>query len=137
MIYFWISVIVILTIIEATTVNLTTIWFVGGGIVALITSLFTNNFLIQFGIFVVVGVVLLVTTRPAAIRLTNKDKVATNADRVINMLGIVTEEINPNETGEVKVDGKRWTAYSQHRIHTGRTIKVVSIDGVKLEVEEV
>lgn len=137
MIYFWIWVIVILTIIEVTTVNLTTIWFVGGGVVALIAALFIDNFMIQFGIFVIVGVLLLITTRPAALRLVKKRNVATNADRVVNMQGIVTEEININETGEVKVDGKRWSAFSNEKIEKGRTVRIVSIKGVRLEVEEV
>ena len=54
MIILWIIVIVILTIIEAATVNLTTIWFVGGGIAALGISFLTDNFAIQFGVFVIV-----------------------------------------------------------------------------------
>lgn len=137
MIYVWIGVVILLTIIEVTTANLTTIWFVGGGIAALITALFTDNFAIQFGVFVAVGVILLVTTRPAALKWIKKKNVPTNADRVINMQGIVTEEIVPSETGEVKVDGKRWTAFAQSRIEEGKTVRVVSIDGVKLEVEEV
>jgi len=137
MIILWIIVIVILTIIEVATVNLTTIWFVGGGIVALGVSFLTDNFAIQFGVFVIVGVLLLTTTRPAAVKFLKKKSVPTNADRVINMQGIVTEEIIPNRTGEIQVDGKRWTAFAEERIEEGKIVHVVAIEGVKLKVEEI
>lgn len=137
MIILWIIVIVILTIIEAITVNLTTIWFVGGGIAALGTSFLTDNFAVQFGVFVIVGVLLLTTTRPAAVRFLKKKSVATNADRVINMQGIVTEEITPTRTGEIQVDGKSWTAFAEEKIETGKIVRVLAIEGVKLKVEEI
>ena len=137
MMILWIIVIVILTIIEAITFNLTTIWFVGGGIAALGISFLTDNFVIQFGVFVIVGVLLLATTRKAAVRFLMKNRVPTNADRVINMQGIVTEEIIPTRTGEIKVDGKRWTAFAEERIEEGKIVCVVAIEGVKLKVKEV
>jgi membrane protein implicated in regulation of membrane protease activity len=137
MIILWIIVIVILTIIEAATVNLTTIWFVGGGIAALGISFLTDNFAIQFGVFVIVGVLLLTTTRPAAVKFLKKKSVPTNADRVINMQGIVTEEIIPTKTGEIRVDGKRWTAFAEERIEEGKIVRVVAIEGVKLKVKEI
>ena len=48
----WLVVVVLLAIIEASTVNLVSIWFVISGLVALIVSLFTEAFYIQFGVFV-------------------------------------------------------------------------------------
>ena len=137
MIILWIIVIVILTIIEAATVNLTTIWFVGGGIAALGISFLTDNFAIQFGVFVIVGVLLLTTTRPAAVKFLKKKSVPTNADRVINMQGIVTEEIIPTKTGEIRVDGKRWTAFAEERVEEGKIVRVVAIEGVKLKVKDI
>ena len=137
MMILWIIVIVILTIIEAITFNLTTIWFVGGGIAALGVSFLTDNFVIQFGVFVIVGVFLLATTRKAAVRFLMKNRVPTNADRVINMQGIVTEEIIPTRTGEIKVDGKRWTAFAEEKIEEGKIVCVVAIEGVKLKVKEI
>ena len=37
---------------------------------------------------------------------------------------------------EVKVDGKLWSAYSDREIKVGSTVKVLSINSVKLKVEE-
>ena len=52
------------------------------------------------------------------------------------MEGIVTEEITKKKLGEVKVDGKKWSAYAANKIKVGCTVKVLSIDGAKIKVEE-
>lgn len=132
----WLSIIIILTVLEASTVNLTTIWFVVSGIVALGVSFITDNYLIQFGIFVILGVILLVTTKPFLVKLLKNRKEATNCDRIIGMEGIITEKITKNETGEVKVDGKRWTAYADKAIKEGSVVRILEINGVKLKVEK-
>lgn len=133
----WLAIIIILTAIELLSVNLTTIWFVVSGIIALIVSFLTDNYLIQFGIFVILGVILLVTTKPLLIKKLKTKKESTNLDRVIGMEGIVTEKITKRETGEIKVDGKKWTAYADKSIKQGEVVKVLEINGVKLKVEKV
>ncbi|MBR3362842.1 MAG: NfeD family protein [Bacilli bacterium] len=132
----WLAIIVILAVLEAMTVNLTTIWFVASGFVALIISFFTDSYLIQFGAFVLIGVILLVTTKPLLDKTIKPKKSATNAERVLEMKGLVTEKISKNHNGEVKVDGKRWTAYSDSTIEVGSTVNILKINGVKLKVEE-
>lgn len=133
---FWLTMIVFLVIIEIASINLTTIWFVASAIVSLIISFFCNWFLLQFGIFVVLGIILLITTRPLLLRLFKVEKIKTNLDRVIGMEGIVTEDINPLETGEVKVDGKKWSAYSTEKLEKGTLVMVEEINGVKLSVKK-
>jgi membrane protein implicated in regulation of membrane protease activity len=51
------------------------------------------------------------------------------------MQGIVTEEIRKNEVGEVKVDGKKWSAIADNKIEVGSIVKILKINGVKLKVE--
>ena len=53
----------------------------------------------------------------------------------MGMTGIVTEDITKDHIGEVKVDGKRWSAYSKVNITKGEVVKVISINSVKLYVE--
>lgn len=133
----WLAIIIILTAIELLSINLTTIWFVVSGIVALAASFLTDNYLIQFSIFVILGVVLLVTTKPILVQKLKTKKEATNLDKVIGMEGVVTEKITKSEHGEVKVDGKKWTAYAEKTIKEGEIVKVLEINGVKLKVEKV
>ena len=132
----WLIIVILLTLIEIATINLTTIWFVVSGIVALITSLFIDNYILQFGIFVILGVILLITTKPFLTKFIKEHKVKTNIDRIIGMTGIVTEKIGKNEDGEVKVDGKRWTAYADEKIKKDELVKVLAIKGVKIKVEK-
>ena len=137
MVWIWLCIVLFLIFIELVTVNLVTIWYITSGIVAMILSIFIDNFFIQFLVFVILGTILLVTTRDYLIKLIGPRKERTNLDRVIGMTAIVTEEITKNKPGEVKVDGKRWTATSNKKIKVDSTVKVLEIDGVKLKVEEV
>lgn len=136
MFYIWIIIIILLTIVEAMTVDLVTIWYIASAIVALILSFFVDNFLIQFGIFALVGTILLITTRQTLKRLLKQKNEKTNLDRIIGMDGIVIEEISKNQNGAVKVDGKVWTAYADKKIKVDSTVKVLEINGAKVKVEE-
>lgn len=135
--WIWLGIIIGLTLLEISTVNLVTVWFVASAIVSLILSIFIDNFFIQFLVFVILGIILLITTRDYLVKLLGERKEKTNLDRVVGMEGIVTEEITKTKLGEVKVDGKRWTAKADKKIKVDSIIKVLEIDGVKLKVEEV
>ena len=133
----WLLIVIALALIEVFTINLCTIWFIVSGIVALILSIFDVTVSVQIATFVILGTVLLFTTRKPLEKMLNKTKQKTNIDRVLDMEGIVTEEIDKNLPGEVKVDGKKWTAISDHKIPKDATVKILKIEGVKLIVEEV
>lgn len=133
----WLAIVIVLAIIEALTVNLVTIWFVASGLVALVLSYTKVSAFIQFLVFVILGVILVIFTKKPLEKFVNKNRQATNLDRVLNMEGIVTEEITKNSSGEVKVDGKRWTAIADKTIKKDSTVKILKIEGVKLIVEEV
>ncbi len=135
--YIWLGVVILLTLAECMTVGLTTIWFVISALVALLVSLLIDNFVLQFGIFVILGVILLITTRPLLLQFLKTKEEKTNFDRIIGMEGIVTEAISKNTIGEVKVDGKKWSAYSTKKIAKDSVVKILEIDGVKLKVEKV
>ena len=136
MFYFWLALIIFLGIVEVATVNSTTIWFVISGLISLFLSFFVDEFIIQFGVFVILGIILLITTRKWLIKVLTPSKVSTNFDRIIGMTGIVTEKIEKNSLGEVKVDGKKWTAVSDKTIEVDSIVKVLEIDGVKLKVRK-
>lgn len=132
--YFWLLIIVLLTMIEAATANLVVIWFLVSALFSLILSIFIDNFYLEFAVFVLLGTFLLITTKSWLEKKLKITHAKTNLDRVVGMRGIVTEEITPT-TGEVKVDGKRWTAFSKQKIKKDEFVTILNIDGVKLEVE--
>ena len=133
----WLVVVLICAFLEAITVNLVTIWFIVSGLVAMVVSLFTDSLVIQMGVFVILGVLLLITTRKPLQRMVNVYKEKTNLDRIYNMTGIVTEKISKNKPGVVKVDGKYWTAVSDEEISVDSIVSVLEINSTKLKVKKV
>ena len=137
MFYVWLTIVVLLTIVEAMTVNLTTIWFVVSGLVAIGLSFVTDVFLIQFGVFVCLGIGLLIVTKPFVKKFLDSRDAKTNFDRIIGMNGIVVKDISDVNNGEVKVDGKIWTAYSDDSLKVNDKVKVLEISGSKIKVRKV
>ena len=132
--YFWLGLIIVLSIIEASTVGLVCVWYIISAMLALVISFFVEEFMIQFVIFALVGTILLISTRKfLKNKLVTKEK--TNLDRIIGMRGVVTEDIGDLVIGEVLVDGKRWSAIADVPIKKGEKVKIVKIEGVKLVVE--
>lgn len=132
----WLIFFIILVIIELITVNLVTIWFAFGALVTSLVSLYTTDTVILLAVFTLVSLLLLLITKPIVKKLKVKKVVATNLDQVIGKTGVVTEPIAKDKIGEVKVLGKRWSAYSDREISKDKKVKILSISGVKLKVEE-
>ena len=134
---FWLIIIILLSIIEAFTINLVSIWFIVSGIIALFISLFTNNIIIQIAVFILLGVILLLSTKNILQKYLTSKNEKTNYDRIIGMNGIVTEKIIKNTVGEVKVDGKLWSAYADKTIQKDSIVEVLEINSTKIKVKEV
>ena len=134
MLYTWLLIVVLLGILEIMTTNLVSIWFVISGILSMITSLFITNVTIQITIFVIFGVLFMLLTKNTVKKIVPK-KEKTNLDRVVGMEGIVTKKITKNTSGEVKVDGKYWTATADKTILPDTIVKVLALNSTKLKVE--
>lgn len=136
----WLCLLVVLLLAEAITLGLTTIWFAGGALVALIANLLGLHEAIQIVVFFVVSIVLLALTRPIAIRYLNKDRVKTNAEGLVGRTAFVVEEIdNLKATGCVSIDGQEWTARCEDEttfIEKNKVVVIKGIQGVKLIVSK-
>ena len=134
----WLIAVALFLLIEFATTALTTIWFAGGALIALICSLLGGPVWLQCALFAAGSVVLLFLTRPLAVRLLKKDAVRTNADSLIGKEAVVTEKIdNLRSTGAVQVSGQVWTARSvnpEHIIEKDEIVMIRAIEGVKLIV---
>ena len=138
MIVIWIGAIVVFGIAEAATAGLVSIWFVGGSVAALIVAAFGGPLWLQFVLFLLVSIALLIATRPLA-RKTREKVVPTNADRVLHHDARVTETIdNGRAAGAVYIDGKTWTARSEDGTVLAKDtmVEVVRMEGVKLFVRK-
>ena len=136
MFYIWLVIAVLLAILEMATVNLVSIWYIISSLFAMISAIFTDNIIIQLTIFVIGGTLLLLLTKDA-IKKILPEKIKTNIDRVIGMEGIVTEKISKKTPGEVKVDGKYWTAISDETLPVDTSVVILEINSTKLKVKRV
>ena len=92
-VYTWLALIVVLIIIEAVTVSLTTIWLAGGALVAFIFALFELPLWTQVVAFLAVSVILLAFTRPIAVKYFKSKIQKTNTDALIGTNGLVIMDI--------------------------------------------
>ena len=135
--FIWLAVIILASILEAATAQLVSIWFVAGGIGALIASLCGAPLPLQVLIFALATALTLLATRPFVKKLLTVRRTSTNADRYIGKIAVVTKQIdNTLGTGQVNALGSVWTARSSDGsvIPAGARVLVESIDGVKLIV---
>ena len=135
----WLAVLAVLLVIEIATLGLTTIWFAGGALIAFLVSLAGGPLWLQITLFLIVSVVLLLFTRPLALKYMNKGVEKTNVDSIPGKSGIVTQGIdNLKAMGRVTVNGMEWTARSKDGslIEEGKVVRVYGVEGVKLILEE-
>ena len=136
---YWLLFALFFFVLEAFTVGFLVFWFGIGAILALITSLLTDNIMIQATVFIVSSTLLLFATKPLVKRITKNDKeVKTNVYSVINKRGKVIVDIDPDDsTGQVKIAGDVWSAKSANnkRIPKGTSVIVEKIEGVKVIVK--
>ena len=134
----WLIIFVLLVVIEIATMGLTTIWFAGGTLAAIVADLLGAPILVQLILFVVVSLVLLFFTRPIAVKYFNKDRIKTNIDAYVGKQAIVVSEINNLQgIGRVTVGGVEWAARSttqEVNFSVGDVVVVEAVEGVKLIV---
>ena len=125
MCFLWLIIFIVLIITELLTINLVTIWFAFGALLALVVEVSFSNIVLDIITFVITSFLLIILTKPIIGRLKVKKVEATNLDMVINKIGIVTEDIKQDKIGEVKVLGKRWSAYSNTELKKDEKVKIV------------
>ena len=86
----WLAAFVILIGIEAATLNLCTIWFAIGALVSFFLTFTGMERYGQVAVFFIVSCVLLIFTRPLAVRYINKNTVKTNVEGLIGKKARIT-----------------------------------------------
>lgn len=136
----WLVVLIVAIAVEVATLGLTSIWFAGGALAALIIAAFSLPVWLQILVFLAVSLALIVFTRPLAVKYFNKDRVRTNVESLIGRQAIVVSEVdNLQGIGQVTVGGQEWSARTeegQKGLAVGTVVEVVAVSGVKLIVRE-
>lgn len=138
--FVWLALLAVLLVIEAITAGLTTIWFAGGALVAAVASYLGVGIAAQWILFLCVSLVLLIFTRPIAVKIMNKGVTKTNVNSLIGQKAVVIHEVNNlAQSGQVKLNDVEWMARtsSDEEIISENTVVVIKeIHGVKLIVEK-
>lgn len=136
---FWLVLLIIAIVAEVLTMGLTTIWFAGGALAAVLAALLHAPIWLQVVLFFLVSLLLLFFTRPVAVKYFNRDRIKTNVESMVGRQAVVTGEIdNLQGIGQVTLNGQEWSARStdeKTRIPVGSVVNIVSVSGVKLIVK--
>lgn len=135
----WLAAAVGFLALEASTFNMTSIWFAIGAAAALISCLFTDLFRVQALLFIVVSVLCLLAFRPLAAKL-RKAPTATNGDRNLGREATVLTPVTAEEPGRVRLDGVDWNARCAtpgDTLTPGSLCRVTEIHSTLLIVEPV
>ncbi len=128
----------VLAVIEAITLGLTSIWFAGGAVGAAVAAMLGAPLIVQIIVFLVLSAILLAVTRPLVKKRLNAKTEKTNVDALIGQTGMVEEKITQYKPGQVRADGKIWTAACESgEIKKGTIVIIKSIKGVTIMVEEI
>ena len=135
----WLILIVAFIGVEIATVGLTSIWFAGGALIALLFALLHVNIFWQIAVFVVVSAILMIFTRPWALTYFKPRLVKTNYESIIGVDVCLTESVdNMKGTGTALYKGQEWSARAYEdgkKFEAGEIVTVKEIHGVTLYVD--
>ena len=135
----WVAVTIICVVIESLTLSLTTIWFGISSFVMVFLAFTPLPFVAQLFIFVVIAMLLLIFTRPFVKKKLSQKQIATNYERIIGQIAIVTKKITALDKGSVKINGMEWTAAVKEDITLEKGSKCIieEIAGVTAYVKSI
>ena len=135
----WVAVTIICVVIESLTLSLTTIWFGISSFLLVFLAFTPIPFGAQLFIFVALSLVLLIFTRPVVKKKLNKKQIATNYERIIGQIAVVTKKITALDKGSVKINGMEWTAAVKEDITLEKGSKCIieEIAGVTAYVNKI
>ncbi len=139
-VYVYLGITALAVMVEFITNDLTSIWFAGGGLVAMILSALGLEWYFHLVAFIVVSLALLLSLRRILKRFFIKNEVKTNAQSVIGKEFTLLEDISFNTAGSIKVNDVIWTAVGENNkleIKKGQIVRIIDIKGNKYIVEEV
>lgn len=138
---FWLAVFILLLLVEAGTMALTTVWFAVGAFGAILVSLLGVPLWVEILVFLALSFVILFFYRPLAIKYVNSRRIRTNVEDLVGKEGKITEKVdNLSQSGRMLLKGMDWAARTESdesTIEVGTIVRVLKVEGVRLIVEPV
>lgn len=127
-IMFWAIVTVTMAILEIIIPGLVTIWFACAGLLLVLISEMVKNSTVEFFIFAVTALLLVIFTRPALKRWIEVRKKAYEGEGSETVIENITED----GKYEVKFKGVLWTAISPYIFVKGEKVIIDGFEGNKI-----
>lgn len=136
----WLIFAAIFLLAEIFTAGFFLFWFGIAALGASLVALIGLSAPFQWGVFVILSIILFIFARPLAEKMTKKQPPGVGADRFIGQSGIVIETIDPTKgTGMVRIKTDTWRASSgdESMIPEGARIEVIGVNGTHLIVKQI
>ncbi len=131
----WLAVALVAAVIEVSLPHFGSAFISAGAIAAAGAAFFGFGVPAQIGTFVVVMSVSLVALRANLLSRLAGGGVPSRTGPLVGRHGQVTHDIDPTlGTGRINVGGEDWAARCSEPLATGTKVRVVSADGIVLEV---
>ena len=131
----WLAVALVAAVIEVTLPHFGCAFISAGAVAAAAAAFFGLSIGAQIGTFVVVMTVSLFALRANLLGRLAGGGVPSRTGPLVGRHGQVTHEIDPTlGTGRINVGGEDWAARCAETLPIGTKIRVVSADGIVLEV---
>ncbi|MGL5978524.1 MAG: NfeD family protein [Erysipelotrichaceae bacterium] len=132
----WLVLTIVFVVIEAITVQLATIWFAIGALVATVLAVFEVSIFWQITAFILVSAITLALSKPIKKRFLDQKIISTNAQAMVGSEVIALQDFDPlvNE-GRVISGSMDWAARSEEAVLKGDRLFVARIEGATLIVK--
>ena len=125
---FWAIVTVTMAILEIIIPGLVTIWFACAGLILVLISEMVKNSTVEFFIFAITALLLVIFTRPALKRWIEVRKKAYEGEGSETVIENITED----GKYEVRFKGVLWTAISPYIFVKGEKVIIDGFEGNKI-----
>ena len=134
--FVWTIIIAAALLVEFFTMQMVSIWFAVGGVFGLVLSLIGGIGLeVQIIVSAIVALISIVFLRKFALKFLHKSADKSDAGTLVGKTAEVVEEISPEKSGAVKLNGVLWTAISEENLQVGAKVKIIDVLGNKLKVK--
>lgn len=130
----WIFIAIVFVILELVTTSFFLVWFGVSSIIAAILSYLGFNVYIQFTAFAIVSLILILSTRKFADKISPKPSKKTTAERLIGKNAKIIKKIDDTKF-IIDVNGEKWSAYSENSLNVNDTVEIIGIDSIKLIIK--
>lgn len=139
--HYWVIAALVLIIVEIFTSGFAIACLSVGCFLAAIGSVFELTIAWQFGLFALGTFIGFIFVRPFVLKLMNKrsdNLVTTNMDNLVGRKAVVTEKIEKDGFGRVKIDGDDWKARMEDdgEAEVGEKVTIVSNESIILTVKK-